>query len=214
MTHRVNLLPGGRQRYREQVTRVRCWMAVDSMVVLLVVAAIGVALALRPTTSTTHAAIDELDVRIRDAQTQLRELGPKLTRDRKTLEAIRHVGDQPDWSILLALLSRLRDEQAVLRSVRIEPMVVRGGSMLATAMSVQTAQGTDGPSLRRPTTFAVLIEGLAQSQAEVSRIVLTCEQAGLFDAVKLISTSPQMFMGRQVTRFELQGRLGAVSDHP
>ncbi len=214
MTAHVNLLPQRRRHQRHRLGRMRLWIAIDLVAASLAVAAIGLTLAMRPATTATRAAVDALEKQIADARAQLDQIAPLVIRDRKTLEAVRHVSDQPDWSILLTLLGRLRDDHAVLRSVRLEPVAGEGGAIVAAALSAQDRRGGVSENFHRPAAFMVRLEGLAESQADVSRIVLACERAGLFDVVKLVNTARQGFMGRDTTRFELECRIGRTNAKP
>lgn len=203
MIGRVNLLPPSRMHQRAAAARLRCWVVMDLAAVVLAAAAIGLVLAARPATAPTRSALADVEADIKAARGELAELQPRLRVQRRTLEAIEHVRDQPNWAILLTLLSHLREQEAVLRSVRVD--TVSGNGVGASVLEAAMASQRGG--VQRPTAFNVHIEGLAASQADVSRVVLACEQTGLFTSVKLVTTSAQTLLDRPVTRFELQGRI-------
>jgi hypothetical protein len=202
MKSHVNLLPPSRMRQRAAAVRLRCWVVVDLLAVALAAGVIGLAWAAQPPLQPTRAALTRVDAEITAADSELAALQPRLRDRQRTLEAIDHVRDQPNWAILLTLLSQMREQEAVLRSVRVDAVsTVGGGSVLEAAMASQRG------GVQRPTAFNVQLEGLAASQADVSRVVLDCEQTGLFTSVKLVTTAPQTFLDKPATRFELQARI-------
>lgn len=208
MIGRVNLLPPSRVHRRAAAARLRCWVVIDLAAVAVAAVAIGLTLAARPATAPMRAALATVEADIQAARGELAELQPRLRVQQRTLEAVEHVRDQPNWAVLLTLLSRLRDQEAVLRSVRVE--AISSGGLGAPVLP--TAMGGQPGGVQRPTAFNVHVEGLAPSQADVSRVVLACEQTGLFTSVKLVTTSAQTLLERPATRFELQGRIGGASE--
>jgi hypothetical protein len=204
MNQRVNLLPASRRRQRAAATRVRCWAAINLAALAFAAGAIVLALAMRPPIGDIRATMADVEGDIRAVHGQLAQLGPRLQDRRRVLEAIDHVRDQPNWAILLTLLSQLREHDAMLRSVRVDASAA-GASVIDAALAAQRG------NLHRPAAFNVHVDGLAPSQADVSSVVLACEQTGLFTTVKLVNTASHTFLDKPVTRFELQGRIDQVA---
>lgn len=133
----------------------------------------------------------------------MRDLQPVLAEVRTTLAAGRAVGNQPDWSLLLGLLSNLLDEQAVLTGFHLEP-VGGGGRRLVDQRNPGQAdaeQAARGP-------YRLHLTGFGESQAVVQRYVLRLEETGLFETVTLLDAHAALFRGHEAVRFRIECRLG------
>jgi len=116
---------------------------------------------------------------------------------RAKIDANNAVGQQPDWSILLALLARNLGSDVVLKHCELD--LDRPGR------APDADQGDDSP--RR--NFVLEVNGLGRTQTAVSAFVLRLEKAGLFDQVKLIRTSREDFMSGKAVSFQLACTLRA-----
>lgn len=120
---------------------------------------------------------------------------------RAKIEANNAVGQQPDWSILLALVARNLGSDVVLKHCE-----------LASARDDAPPRG-EGSSNRREQ-FVFEITGFGRTQSAVSAFVLRLEKAGLFDKVKLIKTRRQNFMSGKAVEFQLACTLGTHGRRP
>jgi Tfp pilus assembly protein PilN len=142
----------------------------------------------------TNAEIDRLEKQIAAARTE-------LTAANATIEANRTVAEQPDWSILLALLAKTTGEDVVLRSVLVAP------PPNSLPLAAPTTPGKTAASPPQPE--AVLeLTGIGQSQLAVSQHVLRLEQSGLFSKVTLLDTGRESFANTNVIAFRLQCQFG------
>lgn len=143
---------------------------------------------------------------IRRLERQDGEARAKLAKTRATLEANRVVAEQPDWSVLLALLARTTGEDVVLQAVSVAPPLPGGAASTPAAASANTA---------KPLSDVVLeLTGVGQSQLAVSRHVLRLEQTGLFAKVALIDSNRQPFLNNPAIAFRLQCTFGAGPSNP
>ena len=179
----VNLVPVARREARRRRARGRAWLAAGAVYLLCWLAAGTVARAggsggeqrLLREHALTQTRVDE-------ASADATALGRELDRVMLELRAQRAVGRQPDWSLLLALLSGTLGDEVVLRSVDLEG---------------------------RPPGFVLAFLGLAQSQADVSRFVLRLEEISLFESVKLVDARREPFLDGHAVRFGIECVLGA-----
>ena len=109
------------------------------------------------------------------------------------------MGEQPDWSLLLALLSRTLGDQAVLRSVGLE--------YAPEAFEETAPSAPEAPNEPPPVTLE--LSGLGQTQYVVSRFVLRLEQTPLFESVRLIDTRREPFLAGHAVAFRIECVLGA-----
>ena len=120
---------------------------------------------------------------------------------RAKIDANNAVGQQPDWSILLALMARNLGSDVVLKHCELD-------------LDRKSRPGDGGDQDDRRRKFVLEVNGLGRTQTAVSAFVLRLEKAGLFDQVKLIRTSRQDFMSGKAVAFQLACTLGAESRNP
>mgnify|MGYP002623902203 FL=1 len=131
----ANLIPLARQDIRVRRIRLRRWLTFCTFYCVLLVAAYGLAQGLL---STTDLVLDRDVVQVSEdisfAQEEIAKVQPRLADAKLTLAASRAVGDQPDWSALVALLaSELRGSEAI----RFSEMSVARAQLEALAWGVQ-----------------------------------------------------------------------------
>jgi Tfp pilus assembly protein PilN len=154
-----------------------------------------------------HAKADNLDERLTATDNDIRRLErqaaderAELARARATIEANRMVAEQPDWSVLLALLAKTTGDDVVLRTISIGPPLTG---------SVPTpAAGSGQPE------FSLDITGVGRTPLAVSRHVLRLEQTGLFSKVALIDTGREAFLNENSIAFRLQCTFGEGRPQP
>jgi Tfp pilus assembly protein PilN len=95
----------------------------------------------------------------------------------REVELAREVGEHPDWSRLMALLSREMGGSLVLSRIAVEPDASAGAA----------ARPSAGGSSARAA-YRVSISGTGASQAAVSAYVLALEKTDVFTGVTLVST--------------------------
>ena len=202
----VNLIPAARRdAKRRRQRRATCALACGAYAALLA-CGLGAAHLMWNTGDglppAQRLAATEED--IRRFERQASDAQAELAKTRATLEANRVVAEQPDWSVLLALLSRTIGEDVVLQAVSVAPPVL-GTAAAAAAPATPAAGGA-----AKPLADVVLeLTGVGRSQLSVSRHVLRLEQTGLFSKVTLLDTSRQPYLNGPAIVFRLQCTFGA-----
>jgi Tfp pilus assembly protein PilN len=196
----INLIPAARREAkRRRRQRNACIVACCAYGVLLA-AAVGVAhfVLAGEDGESLAARLAKTEGQIDHAQQQAAATRAELAAQKATLEADRTVAEQPDWSILLALLARTTGEDVVLRSVVVAPPA-------SAPSAAPTAKGK--PTAAAPQVVLEL-SGVGQSQLAVSQHVLRLEQTGLFSKVTLLDTSREAYVNSNVIAFRLQCQFG------
>ena len=213
-TPSINLIPRRRIEARQRRGRVRIWIIAMSAYVLTSTAVAGA----------LNVAWDRAERRVTDELERLRgqasvveeEIGliqPQLIEAALQLKAGRAVSEQPDWSLLLALLGATRGEEIVLERVALIPIQVDAGEPAAgESGGAGSAGGSPGAKAVEPVTpridYRLEISGLGLTQQAVSRYLLRMEQTGLFDRVRPIDTSISPFGNERVVSFRAECLIG------
>lgn len=199
----VNLIPAPRRdAKRRKRHRRACAVACG-------VYGVALALAVGVTQLVWRTSGEELDEQLAGTNTAIQRLEhqgadarSELTAVRATFEANRIVAEQPDWSILLSLLSNTRGDDVVLKTVTIAPpatlAAANGGGGAAPAAS----------SSKTTPDFALEITGIGRTPLAVSQHVLRLEQTGLFSKVTLLDTGREAFLNENSVAFRLQCTFG------
>jgi hypothetical protein len=195
----INLIPIQRRQAKARKARLLRWGAAIS--------AYAVALALGHVLFANYAIGDtcSLDARSKRVTSQLdcvnqqsQETGQKLAEAMKKLQTAQAIGQQPDWGMLLAMLSQNVGEDVVLDFCGLQRSD-------AAEVAVKPADAAGAPEARKAAPPLVLaIGGFARAQAEVSVCVLRLEKLNLFDKVKLVKTARGPFQGHEAIMFRLE----------
>ena len=192
----VNLIPIRRRQERRLRARARKWgVAVSVYAVLL---ALGyVAWRLEWATddrdftrqlTLVHSDLDE-------AAKSIDALRASLKESQLVLQLNQAVAGQPDWSLLLALLGKLRGEDIVLNRCDLEA-APKGSTALLDEFAVPVV---------------LKIQGYGNTQAEVSQFALRLERTGLFQDVSLVKTNRESFLAGEAVAFRLECQLKSDS---
>ncbi|MEE9211281.1 MAG: PilN domain-containing protein [Phycisphaeraceae bacterium] len=202
----VNLIPTPRRDARKRrVHTQRCLVLCVAYTVVLV----AVFAACRITwADADHAVTDELNDaahQIAGSNRAIAALQSQLADARRTLAADQAITQQPDWSLLLALLANTLSDDVVLRSCQLEP------NQDPTAKNQRSSNQAQhvGASVSGRRSYTLRVSGLGRSQAAVSQFVLRLEQTELFGRVALINTVREPFLAGQAFGFQLECELGA-----
>lgn len=187
----TNLVPLARQLRQARSMRVRAW-SVAVGAVLLACAATYVGCAVAMADSNVPAA-GEFARAARDLSQfngEAVRLRAEVARVEREVYAARTLSDQPDASLLLALISRTADEQIVLNRCELTE------SQAAVQSADVEAAGIGGAVLR--------LDGFGKTQAAVAGFVLQLETAGLFDRVTLLQSHSQPLFGNEAAAFRIE----------
>ena len=119
------------------------------------------------------------------------------------LDSTRLATNQPDLSILLALLSSSADEQTFLNRVELklnaEPAAETTPHPLGVVHMPQPGNHAD--EQRGP---VVVVTGFARSQSALSRFVMKLEDAAVFERVTILQNSSQPLFAGDAVGFKLE----------
>jgi Tfp pilus assembly protein PilN len=184
---RVNLLPRSRRHAAAARKRVRRWSWVAAGYAMVLLAGYAACAAALSVDGDDHALMLEKTMRqIDELNNANAALTAQMGEAHVKLSVARTIGDQPDWSLLLAIISSAVDDQIVLTSTKLD------------AATGVDAQPTSRPStndktaaLALPVRMSFSLNGMARSQAAVSQFVLRLERLGLFERVDLARSNRQ-----------------------
>lgn len=191
--YEVNLIPIDRQIAKRRSALTRLWIGLCSGYVA--------SLALIWMISAGSAYVgDDPQERIQAVSEQIEQskvanitLTVQLTQARSVFEASRQIGERPDWSILMALISQTRGDQIVLKRLAVQQARSNGSMTDRLAVS-------DG--------YRVRIDGYGLTQGAVSSFALHLERTKVFSRVTVLTTSREPFMGKSAVGFEFECLLG------
>jgi Tfp pilus assembly protein PilN len=203
MTPGVNLIPLHRRRTKARRARARLWFVIAgtyAVALLIGGAALMLTSAAEPTKDLRKASSE-----IERSNQQLTAIRVVLAEAQQTLASARAVSDQPDWSILLAVLAKSQGDDVVLNRCDLAP--VKDDALPPAppvAPPVQTVGLAAKPPVPRSAGRADLrLSGLGRSQAAVAQFVLQLESTDLFEHVSLLQTTRQDYLGDEAFAFEL-----------
>ena len=201
----ANLIPAGRLLARVRSRRSRRWATVCIAYGLLLLAAYGVCYAvLGGRDQGLTAELNATSGRIRHSGIAIASISNRLARVRAELDANRAVGNQPDWSVLLAMLSGSLQEDIFLRSCTLYPADSGGGQ---SPRAAELREKSDFlPAGQRPYKF--VLGGYGRSHMAVSQFALRLENQPLFDEVRVLKTSREPLLANSAIAFKLECSLG------
>jgi len=193
-----DLIPAPIRMARRRAARVRSWTSICGAYLCILLCAYG---AVATAVDSDPSGLSErLAARVKEnekQQAQVKDIASKLQNARRVLDANHAVGDQPDWSILLAMVARMTQEQVVLRSFQVAPRSP------AVPETKPAAEGeTDSGR------FLLKIKAFARSQDEVMAFVARLEREGLFENVALLESKREPFGSAEAVGFSLDCGLG------
>ncbi|MHC4219420.1 MAG: PilN domain-containing protein [Planctomycetota bacterium] len=198
----VNFVPHDRRASRRRGRRLQTWITVCSIYALLGGAAYPVLkMAHGRDDRALGRQLEETQARVEHAEATEATLRLDVRRTGAQLQANIAVGRQPDWSVLLALLSTALGDEVVLRRIRLD--ATSGDSPAGPGPGV-AGEGTDEPKV----TIGLDLTGLGRSQGSVSRFVLLLEQSPPFEQVTLIDTRREPFLADHAISFNVTCGLG------
>ncbi len=197
----VNLIPATRRDARRRRGRLRIWGAVFVIYGLAwVAAAVAGQVVYSGVDRGLRGELDESNARVAGAKAKVAALRAELAGAEADLKANRAVGKQPDWSVLLALLSTTLGDEIVLRNCRLDAPAAVG--------QAGSAAGGSQPESH----VKVELSGYAQSQQAVAKALLRLEATPLFAVVKLLDTRREPFLAGQAVAFRVHCVLSAEAE--
>jgi Tfp pilus assembly protein PilN len=185
-----NLIPVYRLAARARRRRLRRWtiaIAVYATVVL------GVYSGCRVFWGGDQTALAADLERTADRMTQtsraVRTLQKELEMQGQALRANEAIGNQPDWSLLLATLPVKLGDDMVLRRCEVKPAGAETGAALPSELSES---------------YVLRIAGYGRGMTSVLAFVQGLEALGLFDQVRLTRTGSEPFLSGTAISFQVE----------
>ncbi len=202
----VNLIPKDQLAGKIQTRRVRRW-AVACLVYVLMLGVVYAGGHLRWASGSDISDDETRGVtrEIEDFNQKTEEIQREILALKIKIETHKAIGNQPDWSVLLAILSQVREDDIVLKRCQLDLV---GRKPMATPVSPQAAAAENDKNKR----FVLNVYGLGRSQTAVSQFILRMERSGLFKRVMLIKTSKKRFLSGKAVAFQLSCTLNSGSE--
>ena len=180
----ANLIPASRLLAQRRARRIRMWSAVSCVYALVLVAAcLGLHAALRNDDTQARAVIVSASQQLEASQDVIERLKADLADVRRRAEAARQITTRPDWSILLALLSRHRGDGLALTNCHLEALDEGG--------------------------YSLSIGGISRTPEHITDYTIALERSGVFDHVRLVETVRRATPRGEAVAFSLDCRLGS-----
>ncbi len=196
----VNLIPKHRRQTRRRTVRLRRWTIICITYVAVLALGYGMCRAVWLDNRDLAAELLDVEEQIEGSNQAIDSLTLELSEARVMLDASRRAVHQPDWSVLMALMSKALDEQIVLKEFRL-------GRMLNVESQGPTARrsraGRTGLLNEMPAAFTLELNGYGRTPKAVSGFVLRLEQTDMFKQVTQRSTNREPFMAGDAIAFRI-----------
>lgn len=198
---RANLIPAARLEQRRRLQRVKLWIRALGAYAVLLACAYGACFAfggddsqdvLRRTRESTE--------RFRAAGKEIETLRTSVVEACEQLAAARALAQNPDWSLLLAMVSSHLGDDIVLERCFLAP----ADSAQMHDRSRRAAEKGDQGGKVLYQRYILDLRGLSRTQTGVSQFVLRLEQSKLFRSVRLIKTGKAKFQEGQAASFRIE----------
>lgn len=197
---RVNLIPRPRRHAAAARKRVRRWAWGVAGYGMALLAGYAVGAAVLSVDAEDHAlALEKTMHRIDELNNATASLKPQLAEAHTKLSVARTVGDQPDWSLLLAIISSAVHDEVVLTSTKLD--AATGADAQAT--SRPSANDKSSSAAAPAPKMSLSLQGMARSQAAVTQFVLRLERLGLFERVDLAKSNRQTVGATEANVFRI-----------
>jgi len=195
----VNLIPPDRLAGKTIRGHLRIWSAVGTVYLLVLVAALGACYAAWGRNDNVGLAkqLASTQLQIDETAAAMSEMTAQLSKAKEALATVETVADQPDWSILLALLAKQTGKDVVLQACQVAPE--KGPSGIGDPSGENsTSEGA---------TYRLALVGFGQTQQAVSRFLLELDRVEVFDEVRLVKSNRQPFLEGQAVAFRIECNL-------
>ena len=202
---RANLIPAHRFEKRHRIRRAQTWAAALGAYGVLLIGAYAACLAFgQDDSGAISKEMGETTKRFGAAGRQIPELRESVAEASQQLAAARVLAQNPNWSLLLAMVARNLTDEVVLERCSLSPV---------DAGADESPPAEAGEVIYQR--YLLELSGLAQSQTSVSQFVLRLEDSRLFEGVRLIKAQKRDFRDDQAVSFSLECALsGKGSGRP
>jgi len=198
----INLIPRERLLSRLRHERFRFWAAACSAYLVLLGAALGACYAVWGNhNAPLSQQVEQTQRSIAESTQKIKRINIELPKVVAALEASRAMGNQPDWSVLLTVLTKTLGDTIVLNNCRLE----LAGHTSPAPDGQTRSNRLDVPLGQR--SYKLTLTGLGQTQTAVSHFVLRLERIELFKEVKLIKCNRCEFLNAEAVAFTVECRV-------
>ena len=152
--------------------------------------------------------------RFRKAGKEIHTLRASLTEASRQIAAAHSLAQNPDWSLLLAMVGKDISDDVVLERCSLAPVDTGADDKLSAAAPAGTARtealGAGEVIYQR---YLLDLSGFGRTQTSVSQFVLRLENSRLFESVRLIKTQKRQFMAGQAVSFRIECALSGKGDN-
>ena len=212
---RDNLIPAWRLQKQSRLNRVRAWATVLGIYGALLGAAYVACLAFGDDDG--KAVLEQMrhsTERFRKAGKEIHTLRASLTEASRQIAAAHSLAQNPDWSLLLAMVARELSDDVVLDRCSLAPVDTGADEKPSAAGPAGAARaealGAGEVLYQR---YLLDLSGFAQTQTGVSQFVLRLESSRLFESVRLVKTQKRQFMDSQAVSFRIECALSGKGDN-
>ena len=199
----VNLIPAARLARKRRRRRCRLWATIGTVYVLALGACSVAARLVYPGENRRLAEqLVTVAAEVEQGNARTLELRRELADATASLETIRAIREQPDWSRLLVGVAQELGEQVVRSRCQ---LVTTGGE--APILSEKWREALASRSLSvmlAERSYRLVLNGFGRTQESVSQFVLRLESGGAFDVVRLANSCRQNFLDGQAVAFSVE----------
>jgi len=201
----VNFMPKERLAAKRRKARLCMWAAICGTYVVLLGAASVAGRVLCPTeASDVSDKLAAAAQQIRQDDDVITELRKTLAQATASLDTTRAMCGQPDWSKLFARVSDLLSQELVLS--RCQLVTLTQDNKPLTEQENQKVEAKPLGTVLAAQRYELTLRGFGRTQESVSRFALGLESLGIFDQVRLASSSRQTFLGGAAVSFVVECR--------
>jgi len=211
---RANLIPAWRLQKRSRLTRARTWAAVLGVYGVMLGGAYVACLAFGADDGkTVLEQMRQSTERFRKAGKEIHALRASLGEASRQIAAARALAQNPDWSLLLAMVAKNLSDEVVLERCSLAPVESGADEKPAAAAAAAAGAGAAGTEEVLYQRYLLDLSGFARTQTGVSQFVLRLEGSRLFESVRLIRTQTRSFMDGQAVSFRIECALSGKGDN-
>jgi len=211
---RDNLIPAWRLQKRSRLNRVRTWATALGVYGVLLGATYVACLAFGADDG--QAVLEQMrhsTERFRKAGKEIHTLRASLTEASRQIAAAHSLAQNPDWSLLLAMVARELSDDVVLDRCSLAPVETGADEKPSAGPAGAARAEALGAGEVLYQRYLLDLSGFAQTQMGVSQFVLRLENSRLFESIRLIKTQKRQFMDSQAVSFRIECALSGTGDN-
>ncbi len=164
-----NLISLPRQIAAKQARAVRRWVGITSSYLLAIIFVSAICYFADRPVSPASQQLEPIAAEIGRANAELVSLRATTAIERRQLQSLLEISDQPDWSVLLRVVSGLLGDSVVLENVDLGPEI-----------STTSAKDTKPVVASAKSATIVHLNGVGRSQGAITELVLRLEALHFF----------------------------------